>query len=80
MRNIIRLRFTLPFEASVVLDRPPLLDIRNPDHGIAFGLEMAIPVTMTGNNTGCSTQVIEPETFIAACSKQPPTSVMVRCR
>lgn len=80
IKNIIRLRFTLPFEAPAVLDRPLLLDIRDPDHGIAFGLEMANPVTMTGNHTGCSAQVIEPETFIAAYSKQPPTSVMVTCR
>lgn len=79
-RNIVRLRFTLPFEAPVVLSRPLLLDVSDPDHGVAFGLEIANPVTMTGNHAGCSVQIVEPETFVASYGKQPPTSATIMCR
>lgn len=79
-RNSVRLRFTLPFEAPAVLSKPLLLDVRDPDHGVAFGLEIANPVTMTGNHAGCSAEIVEPETFVASYSKQPPTSATIMCR
>jgi len=79
-RNIVRLRFTLPFEAPVVLSKPLLLDVRDPDYGVAFGLEIANPVTMTGNHAGCSVEIVEPETFVASYGKQPPTSATIMCR
>lgn len=79
-RNIVRLRFTLAFEAPVVLSKPLLLDVRDPDHGVAFGLEIANPVTMTGNHAGCSVEIVEPETFVASYGKHPPTSATIMCR
>lgn len=79
-RNILRLRFTLPFEAPVVLSKSLLLDVRDPDLGVAFGLEIANPVTMTGNHAGCSAEIVEPETFVASYGKQPPTSATIMCR
>lgn len=79
-RNILRLRFTLPFEAPVVLSKSLLLDVRDPDLGVAFGLEIANPVTMTGNHAGCSVEIVEPETFVASYGKQPPTSATIMCR
>lgn len=79
-RNIVRLRFTLPFEAPLVLGKPLLLDVRDPDRSVAFGLEIVNPVTMSGNHAGCSVEIVEPEAFVAAYGNQPPTGAKVACR
>ena len=79
-KDIVKFRVTLPFEAPVTISESLVLDIYDPDHSVAFGLEIIDPVTMAGNHAGCSVKIIEPETFIAAYSKQPPTSAMITCR
>jgi ABC-type uncharacterized transport system substrate-binding protein len=77
--NIVRLRFTLPFDGPLVLDKTLVLDVRDPDRRVAFGLEIVNPVTMSGNHRGCSVKIIEPEAFVAAYGEQPPTGATIAC-
>jgi ABC-type uncharacterized transport system substrate-binding protein len=78
-KNRVRLHFTLPFEGPFFLDKPLVLDVRDPDRRVAFGLEIANPVTMSGNHGGCSVKIIEPEAFVTAYGEQPPTSAKIAC-
>jgi ABC-type uncharacterized transport system substrate-binding protein len=79
-RNIVRLRFTLPLETPLVLSKFLLLDVSDPGRGVAFGLEIDNPVTMSGNHAGCSVEIVEPEAFVAAYGNQSPTGAKVTCR